>query len=263
MINRKFNFLFRIYSRVKKGVVQITSIIEWGPSLFTVINVLVGWSVIAYFAIRIYQKQQVKIKVWKIILVIWIGCFSFSFNVEFYQTILKIPILPFGVWILYFFLKSKKGRWERYWRFAWLGFLGNFIFLAVTLMTIPLQSVLYPSDKISTYIESVDHAYIVKTYSSKNDVILQNELLVEQLPLMVQTEFFSDKWYEETYMNGDEIQSKERFPYQMVGVKGKWGSGIRSTFFIEEDGKGLLIATPKRQYYFRSDVSFLKGVKHE
>ncbi|MCC3358477.1 hypothetical protein [Bacillus sp. REN16] len=224
---------------------------------------LIGWAVITTLTVRMYRKQNVKIKYWKMIFVIWVGLFSFSFNASMFQTIIKIPLLPLGVWILYFFLRSKEGRWERYRRFAWLGFLGNFIFLGLAFVTIGFQHVLYPPDKLSTYISNVDSATIVNTHPSAEEVTLQKDILMEQLPSMEQTEFFSDKWYGETYMSGEENQRKERFPYQVFGVKEKWGSATHSVIFIEEDGKGLLIATPKKQYYFRSDDSFLEGVNHE
>ena len=232
-------------------------------SPISLIFLLIGWAVITTLTVRMYRKQNVKIKYWKMIFVIWVGLFSFSFNASMFQTIIKIPLLPLGVWLLYFVLRSKEGRWERYRRFAWLGFLGNFIFLGLAFVTIGFQHVMYPPDKLSTYISNVDSATIVNTHPSAEEVTLQKDILMEQLPSMEQTEFFSDKWYEETYMSGEENQRKERFPYQVFGVKEKWGSATHSVIFIEEDGKGLLIATPKKQYYFRSDDSFLEGVNHE
>ncbi|MEH7239332.1 hypothetical protein [Bacillus sp. JJ1562] len=237
--------------------------VEFDIGLISLIYLLIGWAMITFLAYRIHIKQEVKIKHWKMIFVIWVGLFSFSFNMNMFQTIIKIPILPLGVWILYFFLRSKEGRWERYRRFAWLGFFGNFIFLGLTFLTIGFQHVLYPPNNISTYISNVDHATIINTHTSAEDVILQKEKLIKERSNMKITEFFSDKWYEETYMLGEPNTRKERFPYQVVGIQGKWGSNLQPTIFVEEDGKGLLIATPKKQYYFRSNDSFLEGVKQE
>ncbi|MEH7225156.1 hypothetical protein V7112_15210 [Bacillus sp. JJ1566] len=135
--------------------------------------------------------------------------------------------------------------------------------MGLTFLTIGFQHVLYPPNNISTYISNVENVTIINTHPSAEDVTLQKDILNKQLPNMKITEFFSDIWYEETYMLGEPNTRKERFPYQVVGIQGKWGSNLHTTIFIEEDGKGLLIATSKKQYYFRSDDSFLEGVKHE
>ena len=51
---------------------------------------------------------------------------------------------------------------------------------------------------------------------------------------------------------------KERFPYLLTGTKPKWGSGIPTLNFLEKDGKGILITTPKRQLYFRAEQTLLE-----
>ena len=53
---------------------------------------------------------------------------------------------------------------------------------------------------------------------------------------------------------------KERFPYLLTGVKPKWGSGIPTLIYLEEDGKGILITTPKKQLYFRSQQALVEGM---
>jgi len=242
-------------------VVTITFQLDFEIGLVSVITLLTGWGMIGFLAFRIYRKQEVKPTLWKIILVLLIGLFSFSFNMNLFDTLIKFPILPLGVWILYFFLKSKEGRWDRFRKYAWLGFFANFLFLVLSFASIGLQHVIYSPSNLSTYISNVENATIINTHPSAEDVTLQKDQLQKLLPAMKETEFFSDKWYEETYMSGDTNTRKERFPYQAVGVKEKWGSGVVTTIFIEEDGKGLLIATPKKQYYFRSAEVFLEGVE--
>ncbi|MFS0820483.1 hypothetical protein [Bacillus sp. 1P02SD] len=241
-------------------MVLISFRFDFDVSLISMMTFLIGWGTIVFFSYRIYKKQEEKPKLWKIILVLLVGLFTFSFNMNLFETLMKIPILPLGVWILYFILRSKEGRWERYRQYAWLGFLANFLFVIMTLASVGLQYVIYPPGNIATYVSEVESAKIINTHPAAKDVILQKDIVMKQLSTMQQTEFFSDQWYEETYMYGEPNTRKERFPYQVIGVQGKWGSNVPTTIFIEEDGKGLLIATPKKQYYFRSDVVFLKGV---
>ncbi|WP_449538808.1 hypothetical protein [Ferdinandcohnia sp. Marseille-Q9671] len=243
-------------------MVPITFNFDFDINLVSFISLVIGWGTICFFAYRIYKKQDVKPKFWKILLVLVVGLFTFSFNMNMFETLIKLPILPLGVWILYFFLRSKEGRWERFRRYAWLGFGANFLFLVLTIASVGLQNVIYPPSNIATYLSSVENAKIIHTHPSADDITLQKKTLMNHLSSMKQTEFFSDQWYDETYMSGDTNTRKERFPYQVVGVEGKWGSGIPTTIFIEEDGKGILIATPKKQYYFRSEDVFLEGVKN-
>ncbi|CAM5222527.1 hypothetical protein UACE39S_02711 [Ureibacillus acetophenoni] len=64
----------------------------------------------------------------KIAVAIVVGLFTFSIN--FGNEMMKISILPLGVWILYFAFRNKGESWEKYRAYAWLGFWANFIFLA-------------------------------------------------------------------------------------------------------------------------------------
>ncbi len=112
---------------------------------FHIINFTLGllaWMSIGLIAFRISQKKAVKLKVWKIIFVLYIGIFSFTINWPMFDAVVRIPVLPLGVWLLYFVLKQKEGRWEKYRSFAWLGFWANGMFLATTLLAVPLQHVM-------------------------------------------------------------------------------------------------------------------------
>ncbi|MBS4175108.1 hypothetical protein [Bacillus sp. FJAT-49736] len=213
------------------------------------------WLFIGYIVFRIYRKQLEKPKVWKVILVFLFGLFTFSININGFETLIKLPILPLGVWILYFILRDKNNSWKKYRRYAWFAFFANFIFLLVTLIEIPIQHFVYPPNKPSTYLANVNSATIIMTHPSGKKMRLNRDSLLKQLPTANEHRFFSQEWYDETYIHESR---KERFPYQLIGVKSKWGSGISSDIYIEKNGKGILIDTAKRQYYYRFNESILK-----
>ncbi|WP_442598109.1 hypothetical protein [Neobacillus sp. D3-1R] len=231
---------------------------------FNVISILTGiiaWSFVAFFAYRIYKKQIVKPKVWKVMVVILIGLFSFSINWNIFDTIIKFPILPLGVWILYFVFKGKNEKWQNYRAFAWLGFCANFIFLVSTFITIPVHHVIYPKSEPSTYISNIKNASIINIHPSAKERLINKESLVKQLHTMEQEKIYSDQWYEDTYMNTESNKKNERFPYQLIGTSSKWGSGLHAIIYIEDDGKGILVSTSKKQFYFRSEETLIEGGK--
>lgn len=219
-----------------------------------------AWVLIGLAALRLYKRQQVKPKVWKIVVVILAGLISFSIHWELAGNLLKVPILPLGVWILYGLLKGKEDRWDNYRSFAWLGFAGNFIFLASALVSIPLYSLVYPDSDVSTYIDDADNASIVAIHpSGEGDVELDKDRLVDQLPAMKQEKVESAIWYEEMYDQSDGDRNKnERFPYQLLGASPKWGSGMKPVIYVEGDGKGVLITSSHGQIYYRFNDSIIK-----
>ena len=155
-----------------------------------IVTGILAWGSIIFLAYRVYKKQSVRPKVWKILLVMFVGLFSFSFNWNMFDTMVKFPILPLGVWILYFILKGREERWQTYRSFAWLGFWANFIFLASTLIAIPVHHVVYPKDEPSTYISNVGNASILNIHPSAKDRSLNKESLLKQLDTMRQEEDF-------------------------------------------------------------------------
>lgn len=224
---------------------------------------LIAWVTIGFIAFHIYKKLTVKPRIWKLGLVILVGLFSFSINWTMFDTLIRISILPLGVWLLYAVLKGKEGRWQTYRGFAWLGFWANYIFMAATLISLPIHQAIYPPEKPSTYISDITNASVVTIHPTGNDTLLNKEALISQVDQLNQDRIMSEVWYGEIYMNvEDSNKSNERFPYLLTDVKSKWGSGINSTIYIEEDGKGILISTADRQYYFRSDSSVLKEGRH-
>ncbi|MFG6494615.1 hypothetical protein P8610_04605 [Fictibacillus sp. UD] len=149
-----------------------------------------------------------------------------------------------------------------YRRFAWLGFFANFIFLAASLATIPFDQAIYPDKKLSTYIAKTDLARLFPLHTGAKESTLDQEVFKQQLSKMNTKPIDSQGWYNEI-VNIDlpQQERKEKFPYQIVGTEPKWGSGLHTTIFVEKDGKGLLLTTQKKQYYFRSDVSFVEGLE--
>jgi len=222
---------------------------------------------IVFIVYKMYKKQTEKSSLWKIILVTYIGLFSFSFNWSVDNTLLKVSILPLGVWILYFALRGKAGRWQRYRPYAWLGFGANFLILISLLLSIGVHNLIYPKNKLNTYIATLDHATVIHTHPAAKDVLLNQEILLnndklqEQLKKMRGAPIQSDDWYQDIALNSDSNTKNERFPYLLTGATAKWGSGLQAAIFIENDGKGLLLATANKQYYYRSEQSFLEGVK--
>jgi hypothetical protein len=217
---------------------------------------------IGVFAYRIYKKQEEKPMKWKAFIVIIVGLFSFSITVPGFDAFVKIPILPLGVWILYFICRNKVEKWVKYRRFAWLGFIANFIFLAATFISFPIQNVLYPDNEITTYIENKENIELIKLHPSAREAEIKKDVLNKQLSKMKRNNIDSDEWYQQIEMIDAEPPNErvERFPYLLSGTKPKWGSALNNTVYVEKDGKGLLITTPKEQLYYRSGVSFITEV---
>jgi hypothetical protein len=224
-----------------------------------IVFTLVAWGLIAFMAVRYYNNQRETTTLWKACLVTFIGIFSFTFNFTILDTLVKVAILPLGVWVLYWLLKEKGDIWKRYRKFAWLGFWANYLFLMTTLLSIPIHHIVYPKDDAKTYVANVENATIVPTHPSAGEVSLNHEKLAEQLWTMNIEAIYSDTWYMDLYYEQDTLEIEERFPYQLAGTSSKWGSGLATVIFVENDGKGLLISTSKNQVYFRSNEIFLEG----
>ncbi|OZM55784.1 hypothetical protein CIB95_15590 [Lottiidibacillus patelloidae] len=225
---------------------------------------VLAWLSVALIAFRIYNNLAGKPKVWKVALVIIVGMFSFSINWSAFDTVFQISILPLGVWILYAVLKGKEGKWQTYRLFAWLGFWANFIFLAATLVSSPIHATIYPADRPTTYLADITNASVVTSHpSGKSEVSLNKEALISELDQLSREMIMNIEWYNETYRNNmDSNKKEERFPYLLINYQEKWGSGMESTIYIENDGKGILISSAGKQYYFRSNNSILKEGGH-
>jgi hypothetical protein len=213
---------------------------------------VIGWGAVGFIAYRYYKKQETKPKIWKIIALIFIGLFSFSINWPLFDNLIRISILPLGVWILYF-LKGKQGNWPTYRQYAWLGFFANFIFLATALLSILVNQAVYPIDKPQTYLANVEDASIINIHpTGKTAASLNKDIFKKDIAHMTEEQIQGQGWYEQS-------ETSEVFPYQLIGAQPKFGSNRQAAvIYVENDGKGLLIQTPKKHYYFRSAESFLK-----
>ncbi|MDZ5471559.1 hypothetical protein SM124_07340 [Bacillus sp. 31A1R] len=224
---------------------------------------VLAWITMGVLFFQIYKRQIEKPKVWKAILVVIIGIFSFSINWPMLNQVIKIPILPLGVWLLYFIYRKSVDKWLVYRKYAWLGFFSGYLFLATSLLSLPVNHLFYPKDQLETYLANMENAHMIILHPSGVESSLNKEKLEQSIGQMEPSTIYSDEWYSETYMDPDEKNKSERFPYQLVGVNPKIGSGMVSTVYVERDGKGLLISTPNGQQYFRSKMPFLEGLKEE
>ncbi|MGG0642642.1 hypothetical protein ABE021_01685 [Sporosarcina gallistercoris] len=226
-------------------------------NLLSVLSTIFAWGIIAYLAYRMYKKNPEQQVGWKAVIILIIGLVSFSITWTVSNTVIQIAVLPLGVWILYFILKRKTGRWERYRKFAWLGFGSNYIILLSLLLGSAIGHSFYPTDHAATFVSDVKAASILSIHPTGNgEATLKVETLKSELHKLQSSEIYDDAWYEDMFLN--EKAAYERFPYLLKDAKPKWGSGVRSTSFVEKDGKGLLIQTPTQTLYFRSTQSFIE-----
>ncbi|AYV66701.1 hypothetical protein C2I06_07340 [Niallia circulans] len=242
----------------------------WIPNaLSTSIMTIIGWGILIGAVCYLYRKQTEKPVIWKMVIIIYIGLFCFNFSFIVSETPVKIAILPLGVWILILVFGKRKERWKVYRPFAWLGFFGNYIFLITTLLSSLVQSLLYPTDKVETFLAELNNPGILLIHPSGKQADLNKELFIESLSSWGIGKMDTQQWYYESFpeIKEEELeeegqmphQTMERFPYILIGATPKWGIGYESTIYMERDGKGLLISTEKGQYYFRSSESVLKG----
>ncbi|WP_214779298.1 hypothetical protein [Bacillus sp. ISL-45] len=220
-----------------------------------------AWGAIFILARRIYRKQDVKPIIWKLAVVLFVGLFSFSINLPYMDQQIKLAILPLGVWILYgiYSRKNEGISWDQYRKYAWLGFLANFIFLAVSLINPLIHSAIFPANEISTYLSDLNKAKVIKTHPSAGSKVLDRDSFLDQLDSFKEEAVYSEKWYYDAFESAGELsKAEERFPYQLAGITAKWGSGIEPMLFIEQDGKGILVSTGQKQVYFRAEKSLLK-----
>lgn len=220
--------------------------------------ILIGWIVIGIIATRLYKKKLEKPVVWKVIVVTLIGLFTFSFNWKIFDRAVQISILPLGVWILYALLSKNKAAWQKYRQFVWLGFMANYIFLIFLLVGVLVSHLLYPGNNLSTYISSVEDAYIINTHPTAKESSLVKKDLIASIKNAKPQEILSISWYNETVLEENPEKRKERFPYMLTNTLPMWGSGLNPTIYIEKNGKGILITTQEKQLYFQTEHSLIE-----
>lgn len=141
----------------------------------------IGYAILVLLVARLYKKQSKQPPFIAVILVVLIGLFSFTINIPINDSIISLSILPLGVWILFFILKCKEGRWATYRSYAWLGFGANYLFLAIQLFAIPIHHLVYPEDKLETYFAVVENTAIISTHPSGKEACLDEKRLIKQV----------------------------------------------------------------------------------
>ncbi|WP_404461184.1 hypothetical protein [Sutcliffiella horikoshii] len=179
--------------------------------------------------VRIYVRQDAeeRPKLWKILIAVLLGLFSFTFTFIFFNEPLSIAILPLGVWILYGILK-RKGRWEAYRKYAWTGFGGNFIFLSTAILAIGLAAVFYPTDEVRTYLTDVSNVELLVTHPSGGEVKINEEKLDASLSTFQYERSNVIQWFEDIREQiwpeeerEEPVDIQEKFPYLLTGENQK------------------------------------------
>ncbi len=106
-------------------------------SILTLSCWVIVLAVVAYF----YRKNTNNVSFWWVLLVTFIGMFTFDFTLTISGERASLPLLPLGVWILYgvFRLQNRQSLWKRYRLFAWIGFFASFLFFFASLLGLMLQ----------------------------------------------------------------------------------------------------------------------------
>jgi len=154
-----------------------------------------AWCVIAWIAYRLYNRQSDKPEIWKVLVVMLVGLFSFSFNTEMFGTVIKISILPLGVWGLYAYFRKKNEEWQTYHTFAWFGFAANFIFLIFSLLAVPIFQVIYPENEPSTYLSNIDDASIIPIHPGVKHEEMDKVNALETILGFSEEPIHSTDWY--------------------------------------------------------------------
>ncbi|TFD93613.1 hypothetical protein [Jeotgalibacillus sp. R-1-5s-1] len=234
---------------------------------FSVISILLSvmiWGIIILLIRRVYvaQPEGERPKVIKLIIVFLVGLFSFSIDLPFSGEILKVSILPLGVWVLYWILK-RRNRWGNYRKYAWIGFFSNFLFLASVLLTIWLTDLIYPEDELETYISDVSNAELMVSHPTGDQASLDTESLKSSIQSFQLADTDVIEWYHDSedwdIETNEPKEEDEKFPYLLINTENQ--QKLQYLIYIESDGKGLLVTTKDQQYYFRSDEAefLLKG----
>ncbi|NHM31163.1 hypothetical protein [Neobacillus terrae] len=231
-------------------------------NLPTTVASLLGIIVSIAMFTYLFINQKVKLGFKKTLAATLVGIVVFSFTINTAVISVKIPVLPLGVWFLYFYLRGNRNneRWQQYRKFAWLGYILNFILILCHLIVIPLSHYFYPENKLSTYIDNASNARVFASHPSASPAELNRISLLNQIEKAREKKAMSMDWYYDTAIR--ENRSAERFPYYLTNTKPKTG-GEEVRIFIERNGKGLLISTLKGQHYFRLDSSILKEELHD
>ncbi|RJX39066.1 hypothetical protein D3P09_16330 [Paenibacillus pinisoli] len=218
---------------------------------------IVGWTIVLCWIILRYRKLQEKPAIWKMILAALVGILSISIHVSVFSTAVKLSVVPIGVLLVFLFMRN--GTWSTYRRFAWIGFFSSYILVATTLLGSWLHQTVYDKTDPATYLADIQQVQVIGIHPSAGHIGWDQAMFEKRLPdLLLEQSYNTLDWYYESRPAGETMHASEKFPYALLGAKPSWGSGYESAVFLESDGKGLLIQTAERHYYFRSEEPLVK-----
>ena len=245
---------YKNWYNILKGLVQVYYI-EIAFILIVYISII--------FAAYILKKRTTQnIAWWEIVLFLIVGIISFSIELEFFGTMYKFALLPLGAVLFYLFTRNKESAREKYKPFVWLGFVANYVFFITGILTIPVTNAIFPPNELSTYIKSLEQAQILTTHISAVQTLSLKDNATELLQEATLTTIEADQWYGEQLID-QKLYSVEKFPYLLTDVTAPAGMKEEVFYFVEQEGKGLLIQTPASHYYFRTTVPIVQNVGEE
>ncbi|WLR42640.1 hypothetical protein LC087_18495 [Bacillus carboniphilus] len=229
--------------------------------ILDLVTFIIPWSIIAIIAYYFYKKQEMKPNIILVIIVIYVGVFTFSIKLDIFDHI-GLPILPLGVWFLYLVLNRKEGRWERYRKFAWLGFAGSYLIFATMLAANPFYPSSDPEVDPLDYLFHVKDATVIQTHPSAEKCIFNKEVFLKEVTRLTEGNYDPLIWLNESVEREESNQKNERFPYILMPNALEEDASV--IIHIEEDGKGLLVTTTQQTHYFQIEKSILKeGIEDE
>ncbi|MDQ0268303.1 hypothetical protein [Cytobacillus purgationiresistens] len=214
----------------------------------------IGWVIIGTFVLKKYKGRDEKPRLYKVMIVLLVGLFSFTFNFNLLNHFVSISILPLGVWMVYFF--TRKGQWKSYRYYAWLGFFANYLFMLLLLANAGLHSLVYPKSSPTTFVASTEKPYLLESHSTAKEVSLKDDF-VTIISTFKQGSHDVEEWY---YVHvNDEKMKDEQFPYILTGTYSKFGSSLKPMIYVEKSGKGILVLTDGKQQYFEGQRSIFES----
>lgn len=212
-------------------------------------NVL-AWSIVIAGAIYLYRKNQEEMAIWKIAFVILLGLFTLDFHYGTRDQTWEIPLLPLGVWILYFFNRHHLERWQRIRHFAWWGFWSSFLFTAVHVLYLWIHPLFFPPEEFQTHVAEIENAEIITLHPSAEYISFDPSTFSSAIETAENRELNVWKLHEDHYFREN---NPEIFPYLLDNTKAKWGSGFFPAVYLHKDGHGILVDTAEKEYYFETE----------